>query len=69
VSVDSPSAQARPRSPPTAVLAGLVAVGLVFAVIPARLVLWLPATLFAGLAVAFVPGRVSLAVRLTPADR
>jgi hypothetical protein len=50
---------------PASVLAGIVAVGLVSAVFSARLLLWLPATAFAVLAVVIVVGSVLLALRVT----
>jgi hypothetical protein len=53
---------------PASVLAGIVAVGLVSAVFLARLLLWLPATAFAVLAVVIVVGGVLLPLRVIPAS-
>jgi hypothetical protein len=51
---------------PAAVLAGVLAVGAVSATIEFRLLLWLPATAFAVLAVGVVVGAVVVSYRVTP---
>jgi hypothetical protein len=51
---------------PAAVLAGVLAVGAVYATVEARLLLWLPATAFAVLAVGVVVGAVAVSYRVTP---
>ena len=51
---------------PAAVLAGVLAVGAVFATVELRLFLWLPAMAFAVLAVGVVVGAVVLSYRVLP---
>ena len=51
---------------PAAVLAGVLAVGAVYGTGESRLLLWLPATAFAVLAVGVVVGAVVVSYRVTP---
>jgi hypothetical protein len=51
---------------PAAVLAGVLAVGAVYGTVELRLLLWLPATAFAVLAVGVVGSAVVVSYRVTP---